>query len=54
MKLDFIKKPAIKKGLGIASVLFTGLVAVSGAISDRKKEQEFEDLKKAVSDLQNK
>lgn len=54
MKLDFIKKPAIKKSLGIASVLFTGLVAVSGAISDRKKEQEFEDLKKAVSDLQNK
>ena len=51
---DIINNPGFKKGVGVASVLFAGITAISSAISDQKKEQEFEDLKKAVSDLQNK
>lgn len=54
MKLDIFKSPVLKRGLGVASVIFTGIVAVTGAVSDRKKEQEFEDMKKAISELQNK
>ena len=51
---DIINNPGLKKGLGIASVIFAGVAAISNAVADQKKEQEFEDLKKAVSDLQKK
>ena len=51
MKLDIIKNPAFKKGLGIISVAFAGIAAVSSALSDQKREQEFEELKKTVSEL---
>ena len=51
MKLDIIKNPAFKKGLGIISVAFAGITAVSSALSDKKRDQEFEELKKAVSEL---
>ena len=43
-----------KKVLSIASIAVAGIVAVTGAISDQRKQQEFEDLKKAVAALQNK
>ena len=52
MKIN-LKNPALKKGLGIASIVFSGLVAVVGAIADQKQAQEFEDMKKVVSELQN-
>lgn len=48
MKLD---KTVINKALGIASIIFAGATAVIGAISDQKKEAEFEELKKTVSEL---
>lgn len=51
MKLDIIKNPAFKKGFGIVSVAFAGIAAVSSALSDQKREQEFEELKKTVSEL---
>ena len=51
---DFINSPGLKKGVGIASVIFAGVAAISNALTDQNKEQEFEDLKKAVSELQNK
>lgn len=51
---DIINSPGLKKGVGIASVIFAGVAAISNALTDQKKEQEFEDLKKAVSELQNK
>ena len=53
MKIDF-NNPGLKKGLGIAAVVFAGLMAVANALSDQKREQEFEEMKKALSDLQNK
>ena len=52
MKFD-LNNPTLKKGLSIASVAFAGIVAVANALSDQQKEREFENLKKAVSELQN-
>lgn len=51
---DIINKPGLKKGMGLVMVAFAGISAVASALSDQKKEQEFEDLKKAVSELQKK
>lgn len=58
---DFINSPGLKKGLGIATVIFAGISAVASAVTDQKKEQEREglitkvnDLEKAVSELQKK
>ena len=54
MNLNFIKNPGFQKGLGIAAAIFAGIGAVSSALSDQKKEREFEELKKTVSELQKK
>lgn len=50
MKLD---NPVVRKALGIASIIFAGATAVIGAISEQKKEAEFEELKQKVSELTN-
>lgn len=49
-----IQNPIAKKGLGIASALFMGVVAVSSALSEQKREKEFEDMKKTISELKSK
>lgn len=54
MKLGVFKNPAFKKGLGIVSVAIAGVAAISEALSNQKKEQEFEAMKKAISELQGK
>lgn len=51
---EFIESDGLKKGIGIASALVMAGVAFANALSDQKKAQEFEDLKKAVAELQNK
>lgn len=43
-----------KKILGIASAAVMGIVTVVNALSDQKKAQEFEDMKKTLSELQDK
>lgn len=43
-----------KKVLGFAPVVVAGVVAVINALSEQKQAQEFEALKEAVSELQNK
>ena len=50
MKLKFDGK----KILGIGSAVVMGIVTIVNALSDQKKAQEFEDMKKTLSDLQNK
>lgn len=52
MKINF-DNPAFKKGLGIATVLIAGVSAINNALADQKKEQDFEEMKKTVSELQN-
>lgn len=46
--------PVAKKVLGIAGAVVMGLVTVSNALAEQKKAQEFEDMKKTLSELQNK
>ena len=53
MKFE-LNNPMLKKVFGIASVLLAGAIAVSNALSDQQKEQDLENLKKTVSDLQDK
>lgn len=51
---DIINSPILKTVGKYAGVAITAVVAVSGALSDQKKEKEFEELKKTVSELQKK
>ena len=51
---EFIKSPGLKKAVGVLAVLGAGLSAITSAIGEQKKEQEFEALKEAVSELQKK
>ena len=53
MKID-LNNPGLKKGMGVASALFMGLIAVVSALSDQQKDREFEEIKKTLSELQNK
>jgi hypothetical protein len=52
--LEKIKNVKPKDVMGIGMAIVAGVVAVSNSISDQKKAQEFEDMKKALSELQNK
>lgn len=54
MKKDIFKSPGLKKGLGIVSIGITGIMAVMNALSDQKREQEFEEMKKTIAKLQDK
>lgn len=49
--LEVIKSPVVKKSLGIASAVVSGVITVSSALSEQKKAQEFEEMKKTVSEL---
>lgn len=51
---DVIQNPILKKSLGIAGVVVAGIAAMSNAMSEQKREQEFEELKEAVKELQEK
>lgn len=48
-----IDNDGVKKVLGIVMAVGTGVLAVINTLSDQKKAQEFEDMKKAISELQN-
>ena len=52
--LDFIKKIDAKKALSMVAAVGCGVVAVMNSLSDQKKAAEFEDMKKALAELQNK
>lgn len=53
MLKEILTNPALKKGMGVASVIFTGVVAIAGAIADQQREKEFEDLKKDIAKLKS-
>lgn len=50
---DLLKNPVLKKGMGIVSIVFTGLVAVTGALADKQREKEFEEMKKDIETLKS-
>lgn len=49
-----LENETVKKVLGFVPVAVAGVVAVFNALSEQKQAQEFEALKKAVSELQEK
>lgn len=49
-----INSPILKTVGKYAGVVVTGVLAITGALADQKKEKEFEELKKTVSELQKK
>lgn len=44
----------VRKALGIVSVVAAGFVAVVNAISEERKDAEFEEMKRTLSELKNK
>ena len=54
MKKINLEAGTIKKVVSFASAAVMGIVAVTNALSDQKKAQEFEDMKKTLSELKNK
>lgn len=50
MKVNF-NNPIFKKVLKVGGVVITGLIAASNALSDQKKDAEFEEMKKFVNSL---
>lgn len=51
---EFLNDPKLKNAMNVIAALAAGAAAVSKAFADQKKEQEFQDLKKAVAKLQEK
>ena len=51
---NIFNNPAFTKGLGIASAAVTGIVAVSNALADQKKEAEIQEMKETLKKLQSK
>lgn len=49
-----LENEIVKKALGFVPVVVAGVVAVINALSEQKQAQEFEALKQAVSELQDK
>lgn len=49
-----IKNINPKKAMNIALAVGAGIVTIVSTISDQNKEEEFENMKKALSELQNK
>ena len=54
MLKNIIKNPKTKKVVGIVSVIIAGLLAVDEAISEQKRDEEIEDMKKTISELKKK
>lgn len=48
---EIIGNPAFKKSMSVVGVAFTGVSAVAGALAEKKKDAEFEELKKTVAEL---
>lgn len=48
---DFINNPLVKKGLGIAGAVMMGIITMGDALASQRKEREYEEMKKIVSEL---
>ncbi len=54
MKINnLIKSPLFKKSIAIVMAIGAGIVATADAIAEQKRDEEFEELKQTVSELQN-
>ena len=48
---NLIKSPVFKKGIGIASAVIAGVIAMSDTIAEQKRDDEFEEMKKQIKEL---
>ena len=48
---NLIKSPVFKKGIGIASAVIAGVIAMSDTIAEQKRDDEFEEMKKQIAEL---
>lgn len=53
MNLDFVKNVDWKKVLGVAAAGISAVAAFSNAMGEQRKNQEFEELKKRLTELEN-
>ena len=54
MKINnLIKSPLFKKSIAIVMAIGAGIAATADAITEQKRDEEFEELKQTVSELQN-
>ena len=49
---NLIKSPVFKKGIGIASAVIAGVITMSDTIAEQKRDDEFEEMKKQIAELQ--
>lgn len=49
---NLIKSPVFKKGIGIASAVIAGVIAMSDTIAEQKRDEEFEEMKAQIAELQ--
>ena len=54
MMAKFEISSKVKTAIGIVTIIGTGVSAVVGAIAEQNKQKEFDELKKAVAELQKK
>lgn len=54
MKINnLIKSPLFKKSIAIVMAIGAGIAATADVIAEQKRDEEFEELKQTVSELQN-
>ena len=51
---DLLKNPGLKKGFGVVSTIVMCIAAVGNVLAEKEREQEFEEMKKTLSELTNK
>lgn len=49
--MDFKLDPKIQKVLGVTMAVGAGLMAVINTLTEQKKDQEFEDMKRDIAEL---
>lgn len=49
---ELIKSPVFKKGVGIASAVIAGIIAMSDTIAEQKRDDEIEEMKSQIKKLQ--
>ena len=49
---DFLNNPGLKKGFGVVSTVIMCAAAVGNVLAEKEREQEFEEMKKTLKELQ--
>lgn len=49
---ELIKNPVFKKGIGIASAVIAGIIAMSDTIAEQKRDDDIETMKAQIKELQ--